>query len=379
MESTNDAGIPQLVRHIREQILRSPERSVSFRDYMDLCLYEPEYGYYQNERSKIGKEGDFYTSSNIGGVMGEMLAECFIRTVCEQFSTDRVSIVEWGAGTGRLAGQIIRSIQADYPDLYESMDYSIIESSPYHRRRLQEELAEVSGKVTFLRAEEWLEGGPYREVIVFSNELMDAFPVHRICLQGGGMYEIHVRWDERKGIFEQALVELKNSSVLQHLEEEGIRLREGQLAEINLEAPLWIRKVGQAVRSGVVVTIDYGDVQEEIFAAHRMKGTLMCYRKHQATDRPYLHVGEQDMTAHVNFTSLIRAGLEVGLAEWSLRTQKQFLLDLGILEKLEEHRINDPFHPVVRKNRAIRQLLLSDGMSELFKVLVQRKKGLSLK
>ncbi|MEB3100653.1 class I SAM-dependent methyltransferase [Ferviditalea candida] len=377
MESANASGVPQLVQYIREQILRSPERLISFRDFMNLCLYQPEYGYYQNERSKIGKDGDFYTSSNIGGIMGELLAGYFVRTAREQWSADRLSIVEWGAGTGRLAGQIIREIQTDNPDFYEKMNYSIIESSPFHRRRLEDELAEVSDKVTFLGAEEWLQGGPYQETIVFSNELMDAFPVHRICLQEGRLYEIHVRWDERQETFAQALVELENSSVLKHLEEQGIRLSEGQAAEINLEAPQWIRKIGHAMRSGVLITIDYGDVQEEIFAPHRMNGTLLCYRKHQANDRPYAHVGEQDMTAHVNFTALIHAGLEAGLDAWSLRTQKQFLLDSGILEKLEDHRIADPFHPVVRKNRAIRQLLLSDGMSELFKVLVQ-KKGLSL-
>lgn len=122
-----------------------------------------------------------------------------------------------------------------------------------------------------------------------------------------------------------------------------------------------------------LITIDYGDVREELYAPHRMNGTFLCYRKHQAYDLPLLYPGEQDMTSHVNFSTLIDAGRECGLNQFQLMTQKQFLVENGLLNRLQPHDAADPFSPAAKRNRAIRQLLISDQMSELFKVLIQKK------
>jgi SAM-dependent MidA family methyltransferase len=123
----------------------------------------------------------------------------------------------------------------------------------------------------------------------------------------------------------------------------------------------------------MIITIDYGDRSGELYAEHRMNGTLLCYRDHRAYDDPYAFPGEQDITSHVNFDACIRTGEQTGITDWTYKSQKQFLVDAGILDRLANTATLDPFSQAARNNRMIRQLLLSDGMSELFKVLVQYK------
>jgi SAM-dependent MidA family methyltransferase len=228
--------------------------------------------------------------------------------------------------------------------------------------------------VRFAGPDDWLgeaEGSP---LLVFSNELLDAFPVHRIERKDGKLLEWYVGWDESGSCFRTVLLPLDpNGAAAAYMQRERITIREGQWIEANPAASDWIGRMGAAIEQGALITIDYGDVAEELYAAHRMRGTFLCYRNHQASDDPYACPGEQDMTSHVNFTACLRAGREAGFAADSLRTQKQFLLDEGVLELLVAHSGTDPFGPEARRNRAVRQLLLGDSMNELFKVLVQTK------
>jgi SAM-dependent MidA family methyltransferase len=360
---------------ILTEIRRNPNKAIPFRDYMDLCLYHESLGYYSRDSVKVGKEGDFYTSASIGTIMGEVLAACFIRTAQQQSGPEGpFTIVEWGGGTGRLAGIILDTIAERCPELYERLDYIMFEISPYHRKRQLMELGRHPN-VRHADVEQEFEGIPQQSVIVFSNELLDAFPVHRIERKEGVLYEWHVGWDEGNGNFTKKLLPLEQGGpAAAYIERQGIVIREGQIMEANPAAADWIRRVGARLRHGTLVTIDYGDTAEELFASHRMRGTFLCYRNHQAFDDPFAYPGEQDMTAHVDFTACIRAGEEAGFGEWSLRTQKQFLIDEGVLDMLASHDGRDPFSPQARRNRAVRQLLVSDQMSELFKVLVQTKK-----
>jgi SAM-dependent MidA family methyltransferase len=139
---------------------------------------------------------------------------------------------------------------------------------------------------------------------------------------------------------------------------------------LNLDAADWVEKLASRLKQAILVFIDYGDETEELIAPHRMDGTLLCYYKHRVHNDPYLLPGEQDITSHVNFSHIRRVAIQTGCRELSYGTQKKFLVESGILEKLSAHSLTDPFHPTVRRNRAIRQLLLSDGMSELFKVQI---------
>ncbi|WP_240416987.1 class I SAM-dependent methyltransferase [Paenibacillus periandrae] len=370
----------KLLEIIRECIRQNPQQTISFRDYMELCLYHPELGYYTSSRDKVGKTGDFYTSTSIGGLLGEVLAQYIAGQTSQAWGTAEqpLTLVEWGGGNGGLAQQVLDELKRRYSDVYARISYISVEISPHHRRLQAESLAEhlIAGRVSWMTEEEWEANGPWQRTIVFSNEFHDALPVHQVQIKQGQAQEIGVTWDEAGAQFKEVLVPVKAGSSLdiyiKALETE-VSLLDNQRFEVNLGAPAWISRVGQNLDSGQIVAIDYGDCAAEIYSEHRMNGTLMCYRNHVAADDPYATPGEQDMTAHVNFTALIRAGLEVGLQAEQLMTQKQFLVENGLLEKLQDSYSTDPFSPVARRNRAVRQLLLSDQMSELFKVLILKK------
>jgi SAM-dependent MidA family methyltransferase len=371
-----DASRPDssLVHIIRRRIDQSETKAISFREYMELILYAPDLGYYNSTRSKVGKEGDFYTSSAIGGLLGEMLATFIVKRMSET-SADAYQVVEWGGGTGQLARQILDKLQEAFPEFYNKLRYIVIERSAHHRSLQLELLKAHQAIVQFGSEEEWKEHGMRRHCFIFSNELLDAFPVHRIRRKAGRLYELYVGWDQVLNSFCEREIICPSDEVLQHLEQENITLLEGQTAEINLAAADWIRERANWLEQGDIVTIDYGDIAAEIYGPHRMNGTLLCYKNHRAYDNPYIHPGEQDITSHVNFSACISAGAEGGIKEWKLLTQKEFLVEAGILNQLQNDFSGDPFGSIARRNRAIRQLLLSDQMSELFKVLIQTKKG----
>lgn len=367
-----ELGVKALVRKIRDAIAASAEKSVSFRDFMEMCLYDPQDGYYMNDKPKLGKDGDFYTSAHIGGIFAEVLGKFVIDRVREW--AEPVQFVEWGGGTGRLAGQMLAAVQRADPAAYERLNCIMVEASGYHRSLQREALAAHHDKVRFLTPQEWRAETLKRPAIVFANELLDAFPVHRVRQTAEGLQECCVAWDDSAEALAETWKPCSDDRLHRYVETYAIRLAEGQIAEINLAAEEWIRREAARLKQGWLVAVDYGDCADEVYAPHRMKGTLLCYRRHTAHDNPYVYVGQQDITAHVNFTSCLKAGAEAGLPEGRLLTQKQFLLENGILELLADHASADPFSDAARRNRAIRQLLLSDQLSELFKVCLLTKK-----
>ncbi|MFD0869861.1 Uncharacterized ACR, COG1565 [Chlamydia abortus] len=364
-------GKKPLIDWIRRRLEASPEKAATFRDFMEWCLYQPDYGYYMSEKSKVGRDGDYYTSAAIGGVMGIMVARLMLK-LSESWRGGRIVWVEWGGGTGQLAKQILDEVRSSDPEIYERLTYFVIEKSPFHLQRQRETLLDHQQAVCFIDEELWEKEGS-RRTVIFSNELLDAFPVHRVQWSEGRLKEQRVYWNEEEGRFASRWTPAEDKRLERYLERNQITLTEGQTAEINLSAEEWIGRQAARLEEGSLVTVDYGDVAEELYSQHRMNGTLMCYRDHLAGDYPLEHIGEQDMTSHVNFSACIRAGQESGIREWSLMTQKQFLVEQGIFSLLQNHSGSDPFSPEARRNRAVRQLLISDGMSELFKVLVQTK------
>lgn len=359
---------------LRDEIIRRiaahPYKAISFRDYMELCLYHPSYGYYMREQMKIGKQGDFYTSASIGSVMGDMIADMALRYFENSTSREMLTLVEWGGGDGRLAEQVLSRIQAMNEAMVDRMELIMIEHSPHHRALQQQRLA--GRRVRWMDEAEWRRAGPWRDVYVWANELLDAFPIHRIKLLNGEIQEVWVGWDEQRECFIE-LFKPPTEDVMEYIVRHQLRLVEEQLGEINLAAESWIQQLAMNIEGGAITLIDYGDEADEIYAPHRKLGTLMCYRRHQASDDPYRHVGDQDMTSHVNFTSCMQAAEEAGFTEIKLETQAEYLVRGGVLQWLQEHHDPDPFSLAARRNRAIRQLLLSDQMSELFKVMTAYK------
>ncbi len=345
--------------------------AISFHHYMSLCLYHPEYGYYRSGKTRVGREGDFYTSAYVGEIMGEQLAGVIARLANERFAgPSTVEVVDWGGGTGRLSRAMLDAWSKN-GETGRRFELTVIEGNPEHRKEAGEQLASYIDAGT-ARVIEGRQGAlpdwSDRPVVVVANELLDAFAVHRIVKREGRICEWGVTWDERSESFAPCLLTECETNWSAWLEEQGITLLEGQTVEANPDAAEWIRELAPRVSCGLLILIDYGDEAAELSAPHRMDGTLLCYAKHRAHNDPYYIPGEQDLTAHVNFSHMRRAAEQAGWRQIWYGTQKRFLVESGVMEKLAEHRIADPFHPIAKRNRAIRQLLLSDNMSELFKV-----------
>jgi SAM-dependent MidA family methyltransferase len=358
-------------------------RCITFYDFMAMCLYDPDFGYYQSGAVRVGKSGDFYTSSAVGTIMGEKLAGCAAQLIAEYGGC--ADVIEWGAGTGRLSKQILDTwARADHVWLSQ-LTYTVVDGNPVHlaeaERLIREEGSPAAAMpdIRFLRVQEaesnlW-NGKP---VIIVANELLDAFPVHRLIKHEGQLWELGVALNEdhsKEGRrpFQYAYLPITNPELERSLTADGIKLAEGQEVEINLAAERWITEMSVRMTEGALIIIDYGHEAEELRASHRMKGTLLCYKDHIAHDDPFQFIGEQDLTTHVNFTACRRAAEKSGWKVIYYETQKQFLIDQGIWNDLLAHDGSNPFGEEARRNRSIRQLLLSDGMSESFKVMILQK------
>lgn len=364
----SSTGKPQLVELLRQRI--EAEGGIPFADYMSACLYHSEYGYYTGARERIGKGGDFFTSSSVHALFGRLVARQLVQ-MWELLGRGPFTLVEQGAGEGHLALDVLDALVEESPEMYELLDYRLVEVSPDNRDRQKNRLGKhvTAGRISWC-SEEGLSG---LSGCVLSNELVDAFPLHLVEMTADGLREVFVVNTEEG--FAEELRPLSDPAIAEHLEALGVKLAPGYRTEVNLEAPRWIRRVGKAIEKGFVMTIDYGYPAIELYASHRNAGTLMCFHRHTSNDNPYQHVGCQDITAHIDFTSLERAGRTAGLETLYFGEQYRFLMALGFVDALMElqARETDP-----QKAQALRMtlknLILPDGgMGDTFKVLVQGK------
>ncbi len=364
-----------LLEVIKQYIESDNRRSISFYTFMQLALYHDEYGYYSRSKQKIGKEGDFYTSVSVGEIFGGVLADVFAEMVDSFQGDSPLFLVEFGGGTGDLTRQILQAWEKDYPKLLSSIQPIMIEKSPYHQKLQQEKLSNY-GVTWFQDYKEFISQVGRVKGVVFSNELLDAFPVYVIEYQDGNWKEVRVGWDDSSSHLCERLEQLTQPEVLKFLqrEQKSIPKVEGYRIEVNAAAEEWLADTANGLAEGYLVTIDYGYLRENLYIPQRKRGTLLCYYRHTAADNPFYQLGEQDITTHINFSSLMEAGEKHGLENLGFYTQSQFLINGGILTKLQEHQETDPFNGVITKqNRAIRQLIMPGGMGDTFKVLVQGK------
>lgn len=356
-----------LIQHLIHRIRQSAKEAIPFSAFMESCLYHPEGGYYMSDRPKIGKEGDFYTSSNVGSAMGEMIAVYIQRRAAERgWAPDMFTIVEWGAGTGRLAGQINERMRHER---YSGYRYAIVEASPYHAQLAKERLDGEACPVSWWTEADFRREAGGRRLFVIANELLDAFPIERIRVSNGQIEQCFVAWEEAEQSFRPVWLPAE-PEVLRWLKRYRIELTEGRICDAGIAMSGWLGTMLRDASDAEFIFIDYGDVTEELTSEHRFDGTLMCYHRHRAHDNPWLHIGEQDMTAMVDFSVCQQVALEAGALIRNYMTQKAFLLEQGLLQELVDHAQPDPFSPEARRNRAIRQLLLSDQLSERFHVLL---------
>jgi len=357
---------PELEQIIRRRIAEAG--GITFAEYMGLCLYHEEYGYYMAPRTRIGKQGDFFTSSSVHFLFGRLIARQ-LRQMWELMGKGPFTVAEQGAGEGQLCLDILDAVRDENPDFYRSLRYRLVELSPDNRLRQREMLKAHPDRI------DWCSLGDLAgmEGCFLSNELVDAFPVHLLEKHDGALREVFVvsRGEE----FVEELRALSTEEIEPHFQKLGAAPVEGNRAEVNLEAANWMKQVGGLLKRGFVLTIDYGYPAEELYAPFRRQGTLMCYHRHTSSDNPYRNVGCQDITAHVDFSALRISGEKAGLDPLYFGEQYRFLMGLGFVEDLIELQAREADENRARALRlTLKNLILPEGgMGETFKVLVQGK------
>jgi len=362
----------RLLRAIILERIRERGR-ITFAEFMTACLYEPGLGYYTSPGRKVGAEGDFYTSSNVHAVFGRLIT----RELCRMWEVMEkpagFAVVEVGAGNGRLARDILDTAEEINREFYGALTYRLIEMEPSLQEAQRNLLAPHGAKAVWSYPADLAEGRLSFTGCLLSNELIDSFPVHVVEMTAAGLREVYVTAaDTEMG---EELGPLSTPELADYFRDLGLALHQGQRAEVNLAALRWLSTVTRAVERGFVMTIDYGYPAAELYAPMRKNGTLLCYYRHTVEENPYVRAGMQDITSHVDFTSLMRRGEELGLATVWFGEQYRFLLGAGMMEELMALEARAVSEEERLKGRlSLKKLILPDGgMGDTFRVLIQAK------
>ena len=373
----------ELPNLISSRISQSPHQRITFADYMNWALYEPELGYYTAQRQKIGAGGDFVTSPHLGADFGELLAEQFLDLWISLERPIPFQIIEMGAGQGLIAADVLRylrekSTHPDYATFWQALEYIIIEKASVLIAEQQHKLKTFAAdqKVTWTTWEEI----PDRSVVgcFFSNELVDAFPVHRIEIQAGQIQEVFVGISTPLSEpiqFTEIVAQPSTPALQKYLEKLDLDIKsypDGYRSEINLAALDWLTTAAQKLAQGYVLTIDYGYTAAQYYSPQRPQGTLQCYYQQAHHENPYWAVGQQDITAHINFTALEQEGEMLGLQNISYVQQALFLMALGLGDRLNQNAATSAAHfmDILRKREALHALMNPLGLGG-FGVLLQ--------
>jgi len=336
---------------------------LTFEEFMEMALYDDEFGYYSSAKTRIGRGGDFYTSSHLHPLFGAMVGRQIEEMWVLMGRPPGFRIVEMGAGEGHVCRDMLESLRGT--DFFDAADYLIIERNPLTRKRQEERLSALEGKVS------WVGGlKELRDIrgCFFSNELLDAFPVHLVQM-GDDLMEIYVTaaGGELKEIAGPPSTEL----VREFFSQNSIRIEKGHRTEVNLKIRDWLREVSLSLAEGFVLTIDYGYTARDYYSEDRDRGTLVCYYRHQMNENPLQNIGEQDITAHVNFSSLLKWGEDAGFRTIGFCSQGIFLLSLGIDEEIAKMDPGSRDYPF--ELARIKKLILPQGMGESHLAMIQYK------
>ncbi|GAB4535047.1 MAG: SAM-dependent methyltransferase [Thermodesulfovibrionia bacterium] len=353
---------------ILERIKRQGQ--ITFKDFMTAVLYYPNLGYYNSERLPIGKAGDFYTSTFLHPGFGAVIAKVLIEMWLNMGSPSDFYVVEIGAGTGYLCKDIFDYLyhhqRNKAGDFLRSMRYVIVEFNAHMAKRQMGLLGGYTNRIKWVK--DIKEVGAGLEGCILSNELLDSFPVHLVEMNNE-LKEIYVDIDRDN--FVEKKQRISTDELIKYLNEFNIQLSTGYRTEINLLIKDWLKDVSHLLKRGFVLTIDYGYSSDEYYNEERRRGTLLCYHKHRVHEDPFQHIGEQDITAHVNFSSLCRWGNELGLKTVGYCPQGIFLIASGLDEIITEVYGNSPHYQFIVQG--IKNLILPQGMGETHKVMVQYK------
>ncbi|MGC9941975.1 MAG: SAM-dependent methyltransferase [Verrucomicrobiota bacterium] len=347
---------------------------LTFARFMELALYCPETGYYETERGKVGRGGDFITSVSTGNLFGQLLAYRFGGWLSDQNRPSDYVIVEAGAHDGRLAHDVLTWLQSHRPDVFADLKYCLLEPSPNRQRWQQETLEAFASHVRWasdfsqLATGDSIESLPGRiNGIIFGNELLDAFPVHRFG------------WDKRRQRwFEWGVANQNGNLIWTQIDSPGLKARypelepflpDGYTIDTSPAAEKWWSQAAGALEQGKLLTLDYGFTDGELFSPSRVNGTLRAYYRHHVTDDILANPGEQDLTAHINFSTFQKVGEAAGLTTESFTTQAKFLTQ--ILEQTQHCGTFGEWNS--SRARQFQTLTHPEHFGRAFRVLVQKR------
>jgi SAM-dependent MidA family methyltransferase len=351
---TDAAASEMLEFHLRETIRR--EGPISFARFMEAALYHPEFGYYSSGQAAIGRRGDYFTSVSVGPLFGRLLAAQFAEIWEQLARPNDFTIVEQGAHDGQFAVDVLGALRERTPELFEKLRYRIVEPFPVLWARQQEKLKLFPSRVEWVASLEELE--PFCGVH-FSNELLDALPVHLLVAENG-------RWQER-------LVDLAGDdfvlvdrpvAVAELLEPLPNAPNERYETEARPVAGAWLDALAPKLRRGIILVADYGFARDEFYAPHRATGTLQTYAAHRVLASPFDEIGRSDLSAHVEWTSLAERAEARGLTIGGFTDQHHFLM--GIVAR----------HPALatENRRGLQTLLHPEFLGTRFQFLGLTKK-----
>jgi SAM-dependent MidA family methyltransferase len=331
---------------------------------MKAALYDPRGGYYQRaDRNRWGSEGDYRTSSERSELFAATFARCFVKL------TQELTIVECGAGDGSFAAGVLRTLRDQFPSRFAETRYVVYEVSDDGRRRAQERLSEFGERVRFCSEWDCVSVG---SGIYFSNELLDAFPVHRVIRTYEEVSELYVSVDAN-GKFVWSTGPLSTPRLAEFISAYSIELAPGQIIEINLAIDDWLHEISAKVDNGFLITVDYGAEAAELYDARlRPEGTLRGFSGHGFVEDLLSQPGEYDLTSSVNWTQVKAVSEQLGWQVIEFAAQYKFLLNVGLLDQLQ-YRLD---HAETEAEKAslttgAREMILPGGMASSFQVLVQ--------
>ena len=364
----------ELIQVIHDRINNSSQQRITFADYMESVLYHPQYGYYASNAERISENGDFLTSPHLADDFGEMLTIQLYQIWQILGEPQLFRIVEMGAGRGVLAAQILEYSSRSYPEFFRSIDYIIIEAAPAMI------IAQQSGlKGLPVRWCEWTEI-PDRSIIgcFLSNELIDAFGVHQVVVVEDKLQEVYVTISDKDRVFNETIDELSTDKLETYWQLNQINLLSGKYpngyrTEVNLAALGWLEQVFKKLQRGYIISIDYGYTADRYYNPMRAQGTLQCYYQHAHHHNPYINIGNQDLTAHVDFTALQNQGELLGLQTVGFIQQGIFLMALGLGERITAiSSSGGDIQSLLHRRQNLHQLIDPMGLGK-FGVLIQSR------
>ena len=367
MLGVGSGGVDSLPSHLHQLIVSEIRQRgpLTVPAYMELALYHPVHGYYTSNSRRSGRDGDFFTSVDVGSLFGEVLAIQLadVWQALRAAGAREFQLVECGAGDGRLARDVLDAAERTHPDLYEALHVFLCDRSAPAAEAQRANVARHASRVTTGCA------GIPRGVTgaIVANELLDALPVHRVVKRRDTLHELHVA--ETNGRLYEVPLQPSTARLQEYLSTIPVQLPEGAIAEIGLAAVDWVTDAANATSAGAVLLFDYGAEAFHLFSPRHAAGTLMSYRDHLPNARWLEAPGERDITSHVNLTAIDMAAALAGLKKHGTVDQTYFVINLGITEVVD----SASSVAALRRRLAARTLLMPGGLGSTIKALAYSK------